>query len=446
MLGHDEEALLQQEGGRGRGQRHPHGQAVDRLEGDAARLAVDRELEVRGVAGAGLGVGDDLLVGEHHVVGAEGHAVVPGDAVAQVEGVDRAVVGDVPRGGEAGHELVVLEVELDERVEHLLGERLADVADLAVVEEPGRAVAQRQRHGAAGRAGHHAEVGVPHGARLREGEGAQRQRSGEEHGELRASGHGDLLKPIGLPHQDSPLRDHRPSCPHLRPLHRCGQPRPSVADAPQGRTSSVPTRAGAVVGSGPRVVQSRNPPAARTRFAVPPRSPMPTTPPVDPADRALLPWLRVDKRLPTPAYLQVRDQIAAAIARGALPAGHALPSERDLAARPRAVAHDRAAGVPRARARRTGRAAPWVGHLRPRAAAGADDRPGDRLHRRGAPPGVPPRVAAARDRPRARRRRARRRAALPRRRGGPPGGPAAHGRRRAALAAVRPPAPVAPRA
>lgn len=59
---------------------------------------------------------------------------------------------------------------------------------------------------------------------------------------------------------------------------------------------------------------------------------MPTTPPVEPADRALLPWLQVDKRLPTPAYLQVRDQIATAIARGALPAGHALPSERDLAA------------------------------------------------------------------------------------------------------------------
>ena len=59
---------------------------------------------------------------------------------------------------------------------------------------------------------------------------------------------------------------------------------------------------------------------------------MPTTPPVDPADRAPLPWLKVDKRLPTPAYLQVRDQIATAIARGSLPAGHALPSERDLAA------------------------------------------------------------------------------------------------------------------
>jgi GntR family transcriptional regulator len=58
---------------------------------------------------------------------------------------------------------------------------------------------------------------------------------------------------------------------------------------------------------------------------------MPTTPPVDPADRTPLPWLQVDKRLPTPAYLQLRDQIAAAIGRGALPSGHALPSERDLA-------------------------------------------------------------------------------------------------------------------
>lgn len=59
---------------------------------------------------------------------------------------------------------------------------------------------------------------------------------------------------------------------------------------------------------------------------------MPTTPSVEPADHAALPWLRVDKRLPTPAYLQLRDQIADAIGRGRLPTGHALPSERDLAA------------------------------------------------------------------------------------------------------------------
>lgn len=44
-----------------------------------------------------------------------------------------------------------------------------------------------------------------------------------------------------------------------------------------------------------------------------------------------LPRWRIDKRLPTPAYLQLRDQLAAAIGGGALPAGHALPSERDLA-------------------------------------------------------------------------------------------------------------------
>ncbi len=41
--------------------------------------------------------------------------------------------------------------------------------------------------------------------------------------------------------------------------------------------------------------------------------------------------LTVDKALPTPAYLQLRDQLARAIAEGDLPAGAALPSERGLA-------------------------------------------------------------------------------------------------------------------
>jgi len=41
--------------------------------------------------------------------------------------------------------------------------------------------------------------------------------------------------------------------------------------------------------------------------------------------------LAVDKSLPTPAYLQLRDQLAKAIAVGLLPAGAALPSERGLA-------------------------------------------------------------------------------------------------------------------
>ncbi|HZW27221.1 MAG TPA: GntR family transcriptional regulator [Trueperaceae bacterium] len=41
--------------------------------------------------------------------------------------------------------------------------------------------------------------------------------------------------------------------------------------------------------------------------------------------------LAIDKSLPTPAYLQLRDQLARAIAGGDLPAGAALPSERGLA-------------------------------------------------------------------------------------------------------------------
>jgi GntR family transcriptional regulator len=41
--------------------------------------------------------------------------------------------------------------------------------------------------------------------------------------------------------------------------------------------------------------------------------------------------LRVDKQLPTPAYLQLRDKLRGAIDAGAWPVGQALPSERDLA-------------------------------------------------------------------------------------------------------------------
>ena len=41
--------------------------------------------------------------------------------------------------------------------------------------------------------------------------------------------------------------------------------------------------------------------------------------------------LRVDKALPTPAYLQLRDQLATLIGADGWPAGRALPSERDLA-------------------------------------------------------------------------------------------------------------------
>jgi GntR family transcriptional regulator len=52
------------------------------------------------------------------------------------------------------------------------------------------------------------------------------------------------------------------------------------------------------------------------------RGPSPTSPIID---------LRVDKELPTPAYLQLRDKLRGAIDAGAWPTGQALPSERDLA-------------------------------------------------------------------------------------------------------------------
>lgn len=51
----------------------------------------------------------------------------------------------------------------------------------------------------------------------------------------------------------------------------------------------------------------------------------------DATARELARRLQVDKALPTPAYLQLRDQLASLIAAGGWPAGRALPSERDLA-------------------------------------------------------------------------------------------------------------------
>jgi GntR family transcriptional regulator len=41
--------------------------------------------------------------------------------------------------------------------------------------------------------------------------------------------------------------------------------------------------------------------------------------------------LQIDKALPTPAYLQLKEKLLTAIDRGELPAGTALPSERELA-------------------------------------------------------------------------------------------------------------------
>lgn len=49
------------------------------------------------------------------------------------------------------------------------------------------------------------------------------------------------------------------------------------------------------------------------------------------ADRSSGPPISIDKALPTPAYLQLRDQLSRAIDVGDLPAGSALPSERALA-------------------------------------------------------------------------------------------------------------------
>lgn len=50
----------------------------------------------------------------------------------------------------------------------------------------------------------------------------------------------------------------------------------------------------------------------------------------DPTAESLAQRLAVNKSLPTPAYLQLRDQLAELIAAGGWPTGRALPSERDL--------------------------------------------------------------------------------------------------------------------
>ena len=57
----------------------------------------------------------------------------------------------------------------------------------------------------------------------------------------------------------------------------------------------------------------------------------PATLAVDATAGELAQRLRIDKALPTPAYLQLRDQLAGAIGEGRWPVGRALPSERDLA-------------------------------------------------------------------------------------------------------------------
>ena len=82
--------------------------------GDLVRLArfvLGRSLEIEEEAvelGAGrvVGVGDNLP-GELHIVGGERRAVVPGDALAQGEGVDQLVLAQRPGLGEVGDRLAV---------------------------------------------------------------------------------------------------------------------------------------------------------------------------------------------------------------------------------------------------------------------------------------------------------------------------------------------------
>jgi hypothetical protein len=95
--------LVQEEGGRGL-ERDLQGVVVDRLHAQSVhaghlaavdRLGVFDRIEQGGVLGAKRRV-QDALEGELEVVGRDRHAVRPGGAVAHVEGVDRAVVADLP--------------------------------------------------------------------------------------------------------------------------------------------------------------------------------------------------------------------------------------------------------------------------------------------------------------------------------------------------------------
>ena len=68
----------------------------------------------------------EVVVGVQHVGGVEGVAVVEGDALAQMEGVGQAVLGDVPALGQAGDDFAVFVVQaeaLEDVVHNGLGVR-----------------------------------------------------------------------------------------------------------------------------------------------------------------------------------------------------------------------------------------------------------------------------------------------------------------------------------
>ena len=114
------------------------------------RLRVGRRdlLHVVQVRDPGVGVDpavEDPLVGEHHVVGGQLLAVVPGDVVAHVEGPGEPVVGRLPVLGQLGHGRQVLHRVADQLVVHQVPhlvrralDALERVERVDLVEQPDR--------------------------------------------------------------------------------------------------------------------------------------------------------------------------------------------------------------------------------------------------------------------------------------------------------------------
>jgi hypothetical protein len=92
------------------------------IESSVSLKALSAAEDVDGALRAELGI-LDRIEGELHRFGVEGGAVVEDDVFAQGEGPRQKVVGDLPRGGQTGHEVsgaVVVDQRIEDLKDHLL--------------------------------------------------------------------------------------------------------------------------------------------------------------------------------------------------------------------------------------------------------------------------------------------------------------------------------------
>ena len=85
----------------------------------AALLVEDPEGERRAIAGGDIGVVDDPVEGEVHVVGRERLPVVPGHVPAQMEGPGQSVVRVLPGLRQARLDLIVQPGDFGEALEEI---------------------------------------------------------------------------------------------------------------------------------------------------------------------------------------------------------------------------------------------------------------------------------------------------------------------------------------